>query len=495
MAPDGFSRPMIVFNNQYPGPTIVADWGDTIQINVKNSLEINGTSIHWHGLRQLHSNQMDGTNGITECPIAPGQTKTYTFKATEYGTSWYHSHYSVQYSEGAVGTIVIRGPSSDNWDIDLGAFPMTDWYHQPVFEILASAPRAPPVSQSLLVNGSAVYNGQGQYSKTMLTPGKKHLLRLINTGTNTQFHVSLDNHPFTVIASDFVPVVPFKTSELSLAVGQRYDVIIDANQAVGNYWFRVGSGGGRCDGPNEQATKNQTEGAIFSYIGAPSGNPTSTSSGLTTGCQDVTGIVPKVSFTIPPPVNAPTELALTLDLTGGVFWKVNGQAMHIDWSKPTLNYILNGTFTLPTDDNGLVINDANVYTFWLIQNNTPLPHPIHLHGHDFWQVAVGSGSGIGASLNLNNPTRRDTITVPATGFLIIAFISDNPGVWLMHCHIPFHISGGLGVQFLENPSQIVPTLGDLSGLTQGCQSWDVFAPNVVQPDSGLKKRERAIRQF
>ena len=495
MAPDGFSRDMLVFNNQYPGPAIVADWGDTIQISVTNSLQNNGTSIHWHGLRQLHSNQMDGTNGITECPIAPGQTKVYTFKATEYGTSWYHSHYSVQYSEGAVGPIVINGPTSDNWDIDLGALPLTDWYHEPVFEILASRPQAPPVSQSLLVNGSAVYNGQGQYSKTTLTPGKKHLLRLVNTGTNNYFHVSLDNHPFTVVASDFVPVVPFQTSELILGVGQRYDVIIHADQTVGNYWFRVGTGGGQCDGPNEQQTNGQTQGAIFSYVGAPSGNPTSSSSGLTTGCTDVTGLVPKLSLNVAAPGSAPTLLDLTLDLNGGVFWKVNGQAIDIDWTKPTLNYILNGTFTLPPEDNGIVISNPNVYTFWLIRNETPLPHPIHLHGHDFWVVAVGSGSGTGATLNLNNPTRRDTATAPDQGFLIIAFLSDNPGAWLMHCHIPFHISGGLGVQFLEVPSQVVSTLGDLSGLTKGCQTWDAFANNVVKIDSGLKMRERAIRQF
>ena len=493
MAPDGVSRDMLVFNNQYPGPPIVADWGDTIQVNVKNSLAINGTSIHWHGMRQLHSNQMDGTNGITECPIAPGQTKTYTFKATEYGTSWYHSHYSVQYSEGAVGPIIINGPSSANWDIDLGALPLTDWFHEPVFEILASQPQAPPTSQSILVNGSAVYNGQGQYSTTTLTPGKKHLLRLVNTGINNYIHVSLDDHPFTVIASDFVPVVPFEATELTLGIGQRYDVIINANQAVGNYWFRVGTGG-TCDGPNEQAENGQTEGAIFSYVGAPSGNPTSTSYDLGTGCSDVTGLVPVVSFTVPLPASVPTELDLTLDTTGGVFWLVNGEAIHIDWTKPTLNYIINGTYTLPAQDNGIVINNANIYTFWIIQNDTPLPHPIHLHGHDFWEVALGTGSGTGVSLTLDNPTRRDTATAPSGGYLIIAFISDNPGAWLMHCHIPFHISGGLGVQFLEVPSQVVSTLGDLSGLQQGCQTWDAFAPNVVQPDSGLKKREREIRR-
>jgi FtsP/CotA-like multicopper oxidase with cupredoxin domain len=481
---------MFVFNGQYPGPPIVADWGDTLQITVKNSLQNNGTSIHWHGLRQLNSNQMDGTNGITECPIAPGQSKTYTFKATEYGTSWYHSHYSVQYADGLVGPIIINGPTSDHWDIDLGALTLSDWFHEPAFEILASRPAAPPTSQNILVNGTGVYGGSGKYGSTTLTPGKKHLVRIVNTGINNYIHVSLDGHPFTVISNDFVPITPFTTTTLSVSVGQRYDVIIDANQTVGNYWFRVGTGGGTCDGPNEKAAAGVTTGYIFSYQGAGSGQPSSSPYTLSTGCVDETNLVPVVQYTIPAPSSAPTLLDLTLDQTAGVFWKVNGQAIDIDWKTPTLSYIGNGTLTLPANDNGLTITGANSWTFWLIQNDSPLPHPIHLHGHDFFVVADGMGSGTGAKLNLQNPIRRDTHTVQNGGYMVIAFIADNPGAWLMHCHIPFHISGGLGVQFIERPSEILGSLGDLSGFTDGCKSWTTYSNQVsaVQPDSGLRRR-------
>ena len=212
---------MLVVNGQYPGPVITANWGDTISITVKNSLQNNGTSIHWHGIRQLDSNQMDGTNGLTECPIAPGQTKTYTFKATQYGTSWYHSHYSVQYGDGVVGTIVINGPATSNYDIDLGPLPMTDWFHTPFFTVNAEALHAsgPPTADNVLVNGSMTSSSGGKYATTTLTPGKKHLLRLINTGINNFLHVSLDGHPFTVVASDFVPIVPYTTDSVVLAVG------------------------------------------------------------------------------------------------------------------------------------------------------------------------------------------------------------------------------------------------------------------------------------
>lgn len=95
-----------VFNGNYPGPWIQACWGDLIQINVTNSMTGNGTSIHWHGLRQWLSMHMDGVNGITQCPIKPGDYFVYEFNATQYGSSWYHSHYSIQYADGLIGPIV-----------------------------------------------------------------------------------------------------------------------------------------------------------------------------------------------------------------------------------------------------------------------------------------------------------------------------------------------------------------------------------------------------
>ena len=76
-------------NQQYADilQAIVADWGDNLEITVTNNLQHNGTGLHWHGLRMWGSNEQDGVNGITECPIAPGASKVYKFKATQYGTT------------------------------------------------------------------------------------------------------------------------------------------------------------------------------------------------------------------------------------------------------------------------------------------------------------------------------------------------------------------------------------------------------------------------
>lgn len=287
-------------------------------------------------------------------------------------------------------------------------------------------------------------------------------------------------------------------------LGQRYDVIIEANQKVANYYFRVGTGGGVCDGPNAQAAANNTMGAIIQYQGAGDVPPSSPPLILPSGCTEE-DMAPYVETQIPAPVGVPTTLAITLDTSVGVFWKVNGQAMDVDWKTPTLSYVLNGTYTLPASDNGVVINQAG-WVYYLVTNDTPLPHPMHLHGHDYWVIAEGNGTFNAATVkyNLDNPPRRDTHQVagnngtPGTGgYMVIAFQADNPGTWLMHCHIPFHISGGLGLQFVERPSEILGTLGDMSIFTDGCRDWNAFEAgprSIGQPDSGLKRRMRAVRR-
>jgi laccase len=123
---DGTLQPALAINGQVPGPTIECQWGDTVSVTVTNSLTNNGTSIHWHGNRQFLTGFADGVAGVTECPLAPGQTNTYTWTATQYGTSWYHSHYSTQYADGIRGPIIIHGPASANYDVDMGPVMVED---------------------------------------------------------------------------------------------------------------------------------------------------------------------------------------------------------------------------------------------------------------------------------------------------------------------------------------------------------------------------------
>lgn len=127
----------------------------------------------------------------------------------------------------------------------------------------------------------------------------------------------------------------------------------------------------------------------------------------------------------------------------------------------------------------------------------PLPHPIHLHGHDFYILDAQAGAswtGDISRLKTDNPVRRDTATLPAGGYLVLAFESDNPGAWLMHCHVPFHISQGLGVQFLERADEITSSIGGLQDMERGCKNWNSWATRnypmgeLAVGDSGLRKK-------
>ncbi len=178
---DGFKNPYgKVFNQSYPGPWIRACWGDTLEINVTNHLKWNGTTIHWHGIRQLHTMEMDGVNGVTQCPIAPGDSMLYKFHASQYGTTWYHSHYALQYADGLLGPLTIFGPSSANYTDAVDPLLMTDYGHKSAFakfyrEIRTDVvPGGPPTMESILLNGTGMFPSIDTDSPMLIKPGPYH---------------------------------------------------------------------------------------------------------------------------------------------------------------------------------------------------------------------------------------------------------------------------------------------------------------------------------
>lgn len=153
--PDGGKR----FNDIYPGPKIEACWGDTVEIEVINNLDYNGTTIHWHGVRMLNQFEDDGVNAITQCAIAPKDHYTYKFRVTQYGTAWYHSHYSLQYADGLAGPLTFHGPSSADYDVALEPFLFGDWSHNSAFEDYNAELVNPPAKmKTVILNGRGFYN-------------------------------------------------------------------------------------------------------------------------------------------------------------------------------------------------------------------------------------------------------------------------------------------------------------------------------------------------
>jgi FtsP/CotA-like multicopper oxidase with cupredoxin domain len=230
VAPDGRSRKAIAINGSIPGPTIEANWGDEVVVHLTNSLPNdlqNGTSIHFHGIRQFWTNQNDGVVSITQCPTAPNNTITYRWRAMQYGTTWYHSHIGLQAWEGLFGGIVIHGPASANYDEDKGVLIMNDWDINTVDELFMTAQKdGPPTLDNALINGTNVFgsddstNQTGTRFNTSFAEGTSYRFRLVNAACDTHFKFSIDNHTLTVIANDLVPITPYKTNVLNLAMGK-----------------------------------------------------------------------------------------------------------------------------------------------------------------------------------------------------------------------------------------------------------------------------------
>ncbi|KAH7093948.1 laccase [Auriculariales sp. MPI-PUGE-AT-0066] len=505
LAPDGRSRQVLAINGQIPGPTIVANWGDTIRVTVKNSMQHNGTSIHWHGIRMLNNFKNDGVNGITECPVAPNDSKVYEFIAEQYGTTWYHSHYSAQYGDGVWGAVQINGPATEEYEIDLGTVTLSDWFAlQTAFQKGYAAERGgPPPSDNFLVNGTNVNvnnTAQGERFKLNFTPGKKHRVRFVNTSVDTFFRVSLDGHNMTVIQADFNPVNPYTAATVGIAIGQRYDVIIEANQdPTKNYWLRTYP-----QAPCSSRNTNDGSGTANAYVAyeGVSALPTSTATPFTASCNDE-AITPHVLINIDQsgfPGNDTTlnvSAPFRVNQSGSqVFrWSIGGPLdMSVDFSNPTVS-ILENNQTVPPSLNSFFIDGAGGSTvYWVIQNQGGGAHPIHLHLHDFNVIASGAGTFNPQTSPQNwvSPPRRDVAMLPGSGYLFIAFKADNPGVALMHCHIAWHVSQGLALELIERASEIDFSAFD-SGWQDTCSNWDAWytSPlNVYGPktDSGLRQR-------
>ena len=242
-------------------------------------------------------------------------------------------------------------------------------------------------------------------------------------------------------------------------------------------------------------------GAILHYDGAPNTNPTSTTTvAMRNTCDDESSsnLVPFVPNTVPTSVVGTAgkmELTNFQDPNSNLFrWLIDGTPHIVDWNDPTLETVLAGSTDFGPNSNVKVMSGSGWYLWWIQSAATiALPHPIHLHGHDYYIVGRGTGTwdGTTTGLNFNNPTRRDTATLPPGGYMLMAFPADNPGMWIMHCHIAWHASQGLSMQFMERRGEISGVLGDTSGLKQGCDEWDGYwtdnNPNKPynQTDSGI----------
>ena len=357
-APDGYQRYCLAFNGTVPGPQLTADWGDTLVIHVTNNMKYNGTSIHWHGVRQLNTVDQDGVPGVSQCPIAPGETFTYEFQVSQYGSTWYHSHFSLQYADGLFGPLIFNGPATADYDEDLGLLFVGDWSHTEIETLWYTARQgAVPSMENGLLNGTNTYDCSGSTNANCLGNGTKfemafesgttYRLRVINVATEGHLDFSIDGHSFTVIATDFVPIVPYETDSVLIGIGQRYDLIVTANQTSGDYWIR---GGWQTACAANQNAANIT--GILRYDTSSTSDPTTTGLTTSTYCGDepMESLVPWVPLNV---TNVPNITKEDLSFTFGDYftWTINTSSLYLNWSDPTLLQITNNEDIFPTDYN------------------------------------------------------------------------------------------------------------------------------------------------
>ncbi|OOQ83552.1 Laccase-1 [Penicillium brasilianum] len=486
-APDGVEMPVQLINGSFPGPTIIADWGDTVVVHVKNSLQNNGTGLHFHGIRQNWTDAMDGVPSITQCPTAPGDFFTYRWRAVEYGTGWYHSHFYVQAWDGVFGGIQINGPATANYDIDLGHVFLNDWYHTTADQlVLQAATGGPPTAPNGLINGTNTWGTKGSRFSTTFEAGKRYRMRLVNAAADQHFRFMIDGHQLEVIATDFVPIVPYNTKNLSIGMGQRYDVIVTAKRLTsGNFWLRA-IPQTAC---SETDTTDKVKG-IIRYDNSSTADPTTSAYSYTDSCADEepSNLVPYL------PINASGTYAYSKEETvevqvtdNALLWLMNKTSFHTEWEYPSLLQISEGNRTWLDKQRVIHLPGADEWVYMVIHSPFAQDHPIHLHGHDFWVLGSGYGnfdSSMTNGLTLVNAPRRDVVMLPASGYVVIAIKTTNPGVWLMHCHIAWHTSEGFAVQILERITDIT---FDHDSLNSTCANWKsyVAAKDVNQYDSGV----------
>lgn len=483
IAPDGFPRVATLARGTFPGPIIAGTKGAEFSINVIDQLTNTdldlGTSIHWHGIFQHHTNYVDGPAFVTQCPLVPNESFLYQFNAlTQAGTFWYHSHFQNQYCDGLRGPLIIydpQDPQKHMYDVDDDNTVITlgDWYHY-----LSTHPEIPPAFNSTLINGKGRYIGGPEvpFAVVNVMQGKRYRFRLVSISCDPSFLFSIDNHTMTVIEVEGTNVQPLQIDAVEIFAGQRYSVVVTANQPVSNYWIRalpnLGLGGFTFD--------NFTNVAVFHYQGAPDHDPAGDPS------QNVPVIQNQLIETNLHPLE-PTPVPGEPQ-PGGADININLLAVLND---ARTNFLMNGvTFNPPTVPVLLQIlsgtkNASNLLppgTVYGLAPNKSVeltipggavggPHPVHIHGHAFSVVRSAGNS----SYNFVNPIVRDVVSIGDTGDNVtIRFFTDNPGPWFFHCHIDWHLSAGFAVVFAEDVPDVPQQDFVDSQWEQLCPNYNAF---------------------
>ena len=415
LAPDTYPTTNIWgFDGQAPGPVLYAKQGDRFERRLVNKLQV-PTSIHWHGVRI--DNAMDGVAGLTQAPAEPGETFDYAFDLPDAGTYWYHAHTNSyeQVARGLYGAFIVK--EHEEPDIDREeVLVFDDWRLNPeTAQIVDGFDAWHDLSHTGRLGNLLTTNGVSGL-KLNVRQNERIRLRLINAANARIFVLSLIGLEGWTVALDGMPLEKpsLIENELVLAPGQRVDLIVDVTAKGGDV---------------SHIARLSENGEWWSQVAFP-----------------VDGLASSKRRPAPSPLPANPHQTLTgveaarkakLVMEGGAM----GRLQSATYKGRRLSFremAEEGQFwafnnTVGRTDTPLIEANRGEAIRVEILNQTVFPHAMHLHGMHFREVYEDGTLG----------PLRDTLLMQRGETKEIAFIADNPGDWLFHCHMLAHAASGM----------------------------------------------------
>lgn len=411
---------------------IVADAGQRFHVQLVNELD-EYTLVHWHGLTP--PSDQDGVPELSQPPLEAGSRYEYDFVLARPGTNWMHSHVGLQEQQLLAAPLIVRDPAEAARDEQEVAVLLHDFTFRDPAEILAGLSGgtgdAGGMEGMAGMDHSAMNHGSGSMAGTQshlndvefdaylandrtlgdpetvrVDAGGRVRLRVINAASSTNFWLDLGALAGDLIDVDGHDVVPLSGSRFPLAIAQRADIRLQLPPGAGAYPILAVREGDAARTGIILATAGATVLRIPDRAVTPAG-----ALGL-----ELERRLAAADQSIAAAATRPLRRHV-LELTGsmmGFVWGFNGRRFG--------------------EDTPLAVRQGERVEIELV-NRTDMSHPIHLHGHPFQVVAIDDSALAGAV--------RDTVLVPASDSVTIAFAADNPGHWAFHCHNLYHMAAGM----------------------------------------------------
>ena len=391
---DGANTKAWAYNGTVPGPEIKANIGDTVKVTLQNNLP-SETTIHWHGVRV--PNAMDGVPGVTQDPIAIGESFTYEFIPKDAGTFWFHPHVrgAEQVERGLYGTLIVTDPDDPKYDQDL-TLVVDDWRLTPDGQ----------VDPRFVTNGDLMHDGRwGSYLTVngkkeeviKLRPRSTNRLRFINTSNARVYKLDFGSLAAVGVAVDGMKASQeFNPQGFELSPGNRIDVIVSIPENGQDLTYLI----------RDTFTRNANT-LLSVVVGGDIVAPTKETMKM--------AYIPDWSEAAKLEPDKEYLLNAKRSMGKGIEWTINGKAFP-DYDPITLKY-----------------NTFNKIRF---TNQSSRLHPMHLHGQ-FFKVIARNG------VVVSEPYWRDTVLVHAKETVDIALVPLDKGRWVNHCHILEHAEAGM----------------------------------------------------